>query len=420
MLLEFSCSNHKSIRNKVLFSALAGSDNTNEDMLADINGIRVLKSAVIYGANGSGKSNFVDAIAFVKNLVMNSINHQPGEGIRQIPHKLESVSTDSCYAMQFIANGVRFAFGFTLNNLLVKEEYLYYFPNGRQTKIFERENENFTAGNKFRNKFNSCKDVMKSNRLLLSCAANFSMVQEVQDVFAFFRDELVIYNPNNGVDESWMNYSLHQMNTNPEMKQAVLKLMRGLDMGVQDIKVKIEQADVDATALPDFLSDDFKSNLLREKINVVSARVVYDTFETDLFTEESNGVKKLFAFLSPFMDIMMNGKILICDELETSLHESLVHGLVRLFMQQKYESQAQLFFTTHDTSLLDTDIFRRDQIWFTELDQKDRSTELYSLIEVKNIRKDEKFGKGYISGRYGAIPMLNVNFADIVRKAERG
>ena len=93
MLLEFSCSNHKSIRNKIIFSTIAGSDTSFEENTEEIAGIKVLKSAVVYGANGSGKSNFIDAISFVKNLVMNSITYQPGQGIRQIPHKLEGIGT---------------------------------------------------------------------------------------------------------------------------------------------------------------------------------------------------------------------------------------------------------------------------------------------------------------------------------------
>ena len=174
MLLEFMCSNHKSIRKPVLFSSLAGSDTSNEEHLLKFGNNKVLKSAVIYGANGSGKSNFIDAISFVQRLVINSINLQPGEGIRQTANKLEGATCDTCYSMQFVFEGVRYAYGFTLNSLLVKQEYLYFFPNGKQTKIFERTGEDFVTGNSFRGKLKTCKDVLKPNRLLLSCAANFS------------------------------------------------------------------------------------------------------------------------------------------------------------------------------------------------------------------------------------------------------
>jgi hypothetical protein len=126
MLLEFACSNHKSIRSEVVFSAVAGTDTTYEDKIKVIDGTRVLKSAVVYGANGSGKSNFIDAISFVKNLVMGSISNPPGQGIRQMPHKLDGFDKDSTYRIQFITNDVRYVFGFTLKNMVVVDEYLRF------------------------------------------------------------------------------------------------------------------------------------------------------------------------------------------------------------------------------------------------------------------------------------------------------
>ena len=412
MLLEFSCSNHRSIRDEVLFSAIAGTDRTHAENIERVAGVEVLKAAVIYGANGSGKSNFIDAISFVKNLVSNSINHQPGQGILQTPHKLDGYERKSNYKIQFIVDGIRYAFGFSLKNMLVVEEYLYYFPNGRQTKIFERVGEEYSAGRNFRNRFNSCKDVLKPNRLMLSCAANFSSVDEVIAAYHFFNDELVIYSSAN--QENWMNYSLHQINANEQMKAIVLKLLDTLDTGIKDIHVDIKKEDLDVSHLPPFLSDEFKKVLLQEKIDAISAKVLYEGFETDLISEESTGIKKLFGILCPFIDIMVNGKVLVCDELETNLHESLLFGLVKQFVNMRGSKPAQLIFTTHETGLLNLDLFRRDQIWFTEIKLADRSTDLFSLTEIKNVRKDENFGKGYIAGKYGAIPMLNLNFANVI------
>lgn len=412
MLLEFACSNHKSIRGEVLFSTLAGKDNTYEDRTYNMDGVRVLKSAVIYGANGSGKSNFIDAISFVKRLVMNSITHQPGQGIRQLPHKLEGFEKESAYRIQFVTKRIRYVFGFSLKNMLVSDEYLYYFPNNRQTKIFERSGNTFSAGRNFRGKFSACKEVLKPNRLLLSCAANFSSVQEVIDAFTFFSDELVIYGSGN--QDNWMNYSMYQMNSNPKIKAAVVAFLSELGTGIKDIHISIDQKKLDSAELPPFLSDDFKAFLLQNSVDAITAKVEYESFKTDLIQEESTGIKKLFAILCPLIDIIVNGKVLICDELESSFHESLVYGLVKLFMDADAEKYAQLIFTTHETGLLNLDLFRRDQIWFTELTEKERATDLYSLAEIKNVRKEENFGKGYIAGKYGAIPMLNLNFADIV------
>lgn len=413
MLLEFKCKNHKSIKNEVIFSSLATKDTFNEEYLYNFNDLKVLKSAVIYGANGSGKSNFIDAISFMKSLVTNSINYQPGRGINYSPHKLNGMDSESSYSMQFVKDGIRYAYGFSVQQMLIKDEYLYYFPKGRQAKIFDRNGLDFEEGSKFKGRFNNCKEVLKPNRLLLSCAANFTNIEEVENSYRFFSEELVIYSNVN--QENWMQYSLRQFNSNPEIKNLSLSFMREIGIDIQDIKINIEESEIPQFAIPDFLSDEFKNKILSEGMHKITATVKYPTFETDLFSEESTGIQKLFAFLCPFLDIILKGKVLICDELETSLHESLVYSLLKTFLSFKGNGQSQIFFTTHDTSLLSLDLFRRDQIWFTELNGTDRSTELYSLAEIKNVRKDENYGKGYISGRYGAIPMLNENLASLLK-----
>ena len=418
MLLEFSCTNHKSIRGEILFSMMAGSDETMEERNYPLGSGRVLRSAVIYGANGSGKSNFIDAVAFVKNLVVSSINNPPGAGVKQQPHKLASFNTDSTYKMQFIAGNVRYAYGFSLKQMLVSDEYLYYFPNGRQTKIFERTGEQFSGGSKFRGQFTACREVLKPNRLLLSCAANFSTVQVVQDVYNFFASDLVIYGL--ASQTNWLNYSLHQMYDKPEMRRAVINFLAGLGTGIRDIEISIAHKKMQSDDLPPFLSDEFKAMLLQQEVDDIKASVVYDNFVTDLLREESTGIKKLFGLLGPIIDISVNGKVLLCDELESSLHESLLYGLVKWFADIQTDKSPQMIFTTHETGLLNLDLFRRDQIWFTEMRQEDRSTDLYSLAEVKQVRKEENFEKGYIAGRYGAIPMLNLDFAHVIAQMQKG
>lgn len=416
MLLEFSCSNHKSIKNKITFSAIASSDDSNENLLFNYGSFRVLKNAVIYGANGSGKSNFISAISYMKFLVVNSINNQPGSFIGQTPHKLLGLSNDSEYTMQFITKGIRYAYGFTLNNAEVSEEYLYYFPNGRQVKIFERTKGEYVAGDKFKGKFDSCKDVLKPNRLFLSCAANFSSVDETEKVYSFFNNELVIYS--SGVRDNWLDYSLTKMNSDPSMKDLALSFMRGLGVEVSDIKIDIEQKQLSPELLPPFLSEEAKQQILKNAVNHIKASVVYDSFEVDLISEESAGIKKLFEIICPLLDIIINGKVLICDELETNLHEAVVYKLVDIFRQLESKNFPQMFFSTHDTSILNLSLFRRDQIWFTEMKKDERSTDMYSLSEIKNVRKDENVVKGYISGKYGAIPMLNESLATVIQKLQ--
>lgn len=412
MLLEFSCSNHKSINNKILFSMLPTKENTYEDNIETVAGFRILRSALIYGSNGSGKSNLVDSIAFVKNLVMNSINYNLGQGIVQVPHKINGYKKESTYQVQFVKNGIRYMYGFSIKNMIIVEEYLYYTPNGRQSKIFDRKEDEYTAGSKFRGKFTSCKDVLKPNKLMLSCAANFTAITEVIEAYKFFSEDLVIYGPY--YQEHWMNYSLYQIKSNPEIKQSVLAFLTALGTDIKDIKIETGRKIFNESELPPFLSDEFKNMLLQDGIDSIKAKVVYDKFETDLMADESTGIQKLFALLSPIIDIMRKGKVLVCDELESGLHEALVYGIVKLFMGNDIHRNAQMICTTHESGLLNLDFLRRDQIWFTELEKDGRSTDLYSLAEIKNVRKEDNYGKGYVSGKYGAIPMLNIDFANIV------
>ena len=202
------------------------------------------------------------------------------------------------------------------------------------------------------------------------------------------------------------------------MRSAAVSLLRGLGLGIEDIRVSIDKQSIEISQLPPILSDDFKQ-ALSQGFDSVSAKLVYRQFETDLMQEESTGVKKLVSMVCPLLDIMGKGKTLVCDELEANLHESIVYELVRAFSDSELNESAQLLFTTHETGLLDFDLFRRDQIWFTEMRMEDRSTDLYSLAEVKNVRRDESFKRGYISGRYGAVPMLNSNFADALMDSRR-
>ena len=139
---------------------------------------------------------------------------------------------------------------------------------------------------------------------MLSCAANFSSVKEIEDAYKFFSDELVIYSSNN--QDNWMQYSLYQINTNEEVKQSVIRFMQNLGIGLRDIEVTIDQKKVEADELPPFLDSKFKNIILQGNVDSITAKVIYDGFEIDLMQEESTGVKKLFSLLCPLLDIIMN------------------------------------------------------------------------------------------------------------------
>ncbi|MCM1156535.1 MAG: ATP-binding protein [Roseburia sp.] len=406
MLLEFKCSNHKSIKEEVKFSMIAGSDNTFEDFLKEFGNVKVLRSAIIYGANGSGKSNFISALSFMRDLVSNSINHQPGQGVFQARHKLSGEDIPSEYSVQFVRNDIRYAYGFSVKQNLIQDEYLYYFPKGRQVKIFERNGLEIVPGDRYKSVFDVSISILKENRLFLSCAANYSNVKEIEETFMFFNMDMVVYNPE---INNWTEYSIELMQNNDTIRKVFVDILRALGTGVKDVKVKLEKVKISDLQKELQFPDALKSLLGAQDGNRIEAKVVYDQFEVDLMSEESAGVRRLFQMICPIIDILNKGKILICDELETSLHEAVIFQIVQLFQHYQKNKFAQLIFSTHDTSLLNVDLFRRDQVWFTQLNAE-RATDLYSLVEIRNVRKSENLEKGYVSGKYGAIPMLNKTF----------
>lgn len=422
MLLEFSCKNYKSIKNEIVFSTIASTDDTHEEELKQFSNFRVLRTAAIYGPNGSGKSNFINAIKFMKDLVINSVKNQPGDMVYQSPHKKSNIDIPSEFNIQFVKDNIRYAYGFSLKENLIYEEYLYFFPKGRQVKIFERTNLDVKLGNKYKNNkvlTETKENKLKNNRLFLSCAANETNIKEIERVFLFFSEDIVIYNSD---INDWRNYSIKLMQQNKGVKQLFIKILQHLGTGIKDIKVKYEEKmtnnDVNVNANDHLgILKDIEKILMAFNVKH-EVKIIYDEFETDL-DEESKGIQKLFEIVCPIIDALKYGKIMIFDEIEIGLHESIAYNIIQIFKNYKSDEFAQLIFTTHDTGLLDSNMFRRDEIWFTELD-KERSTDLYSLLEIKNVRKGENIAKGYILGRYGAIPVLNRDFSEIFNSINDG
>ena len=403
MLLEFTCSNYKSIHKRVKLSMIAGSDDTREEELIQYDKYRINRMSVIYGPNGSGKTTLLDAILCAGKLIRNSMKQEPGDILKVPPHKLSKPDEPTEFVFQYVTRGSRFAYGFSVLSGKVDEEFLYYFPNKRQAKIFSRKGLKIDAGDSFRKFSDTSLEALKDNRLFLACAANYTSIPDIENAFLFFKTELQGFsNAGNGS----VIPAIRFMTKHPELKDMYLKIADYLNTGIRNITARYEQITYTADELPDDMPESIKSFLMKKGSTAAEATVVYDQFSTDLESEESTGIKKLFSFLYPYLDTLRKGNVLICDEIESGLHEAIVMGILQLFSQLYPEKNAQIIFTTHDTSLLDGELFRRDQIWFTELDSE-RSTDLYSLAEIRNVRKSENLKRGYVSGKYGAFPMMN-------------
>lgn len=382
MLLEFSCSNFKSIKEKVTFSAIATDNIKNEKYLKKFDDFRVLHTSVIYGPNGAGKSNIFKGIGFMRDLVIKSRENRPGEVLKQPTHKMAH-DKKSEFNMQFIINNIRYAYEFVLKDNLVDEEYLYYFEDKNAMNVFEREEEEVCLGEKFEeNKvlLEIIENEIEDNKLLLSCIGDKSDIFEINNAFLFFKEYLVIQNSDRTTERK---NCIKVMIENEKMRELIISVFREFDSDIRDIKIESSGENLDDKD--------------------IRIKFVYDEFVTDLYEEESTGINKLFDLVLPIVESFINGKVMIVDEIELNLHRNIAYKIISLFNTHLPNNSDQLIFTSHDISLLSLNLFRNDQIWFAQLG-KGRATELYSLVEIKNIRADENIAKGYIMGRYGAVP----------------
>ena len=382
MLLEFSCSNFKSIKEKVTFSAIATDNIKNEKYLKKFDDFRVLHTSVIYGPNGAGKSNIFKGIGFMRDLVIKSRENRPGEVLKQPTHKMAQ-DKKSEFNMQYIINDIRYVYGFVLKDNLVDEEYLYYFEDKNAMNVFEREEGEVCLGEKFEeNKvlLEIIENEIGDNKLLLSCIGDKSDIFEINNAFLFFKEYLVIQNSDVKTERK---NCIKVMMESEKMRELIISVFREFDSDIKDIKIESSGENLDDKD--------------------IRIKFVYDEFETDLYKEESTGINKLFDLVLPIVESFINGKVMIVDEIELNLHRNIAYKIISLFNTHLPNNSDQLIFTSHDISLLNLNLFRNDQIWFAQLG-KDRATELYSLVEIKNIRADENIAKGYIMGRYGAVP----------------
>lgn len=407
MLIEFSVANFKSIKEKQTLSMVAANwiKEHPQNVIAT-HDQRLLASVGIYGANAAGKSNFIDALLFVEWFVTQSQQkRQQGDVIDKIvpflfdQHKASSFSE---FEILFIEGDTRYNYIFAVNEDRVTYERLIAYPKGRQQLWFERT-YNDTSG-KYQWYFNPTnfkgsgdekklwQDTTRDNSLFLSAAIQCNNDQ-LAPVFFWFKEKLVT----NQLKKFLPSYTSLQWQEG-KMQSEILELVKDADTSIDSIEIikipidkfpKEMQKEVQAGKLK-LLSDDimFKH---RGSTRLLS------------FIHESDGTRKMFSLAGPIVDVLQQGKILVIDEIDNSLHPLLVRRLIELFHNKKInQHKAQLVFSTHDTSVLDRHFLRRDQIWFVEKNLEN-ATELYPLSDFK-IRNDEAFGKGYLQGRYGAIP----------------
>jgi hypothetical protein len=430
MLIEFSVGNYRSFKETVTFSMVASKVTAKDKKLDDNNVFNIdnelslLKSAAIYGANASGKSNLAVALCFMQWFVLNSSKEtQVAEVIDVEAFRLstETVGEPSFFEIVFLLDGKRYRYGFEVDTQQVVSEWLFYVPKTRETKLFVRELDRFELSKRFK-EGQGITDKTRNNALFLSVVAQFNGEIAKKILLWFSRTLNVI----SGLDDkTYRSYTVGYFD-NKQYSADIIQFINKLDLGIDNIQ--IEKTPITEVSLTKVLGElSRRKSLLRspeitletelpsQETSITAVKTVHRKYDTegkqislevfDLDKQESEGTKKLFAFAGPILDTLRNGKVLVIDELDARLHPLITKAIIALFNSNETNPQnAQLIFMTHDTNLLNNKIFRRDQIWFTEKN-KQGATDLYSLVEYK-VRNDASFESDYIRGRYGAIPFI--------------
>ena len=416
MLIEFSVGNYRSFKEPVTFSMVAA-NLVAKDKNLDANNVfaadkdlRLLKSAAIYGANASGKSNLARALSFMKQFMINSSKEtQSTDEIDVEPFRLntETEGKPSYFELVFLMDGRKYRYGFEATRERVTSEWLFYVPKVRETKLFERDIDTIRPSKNY--DADGIQQRTRNNALFLSVSAQFN-VELAERILEWLTDNLNIIS---GLDARlYLDYTVKCF-TNNENRSDIVNLIKKLDLGISEIQVDQEDFTVDSP--PDKIPDELKKIIVKAGVKATSIGTEHRKFDSegnykslekfDLGSHESQGTQKVFAFAGPLINALKKGEVLIIDEFDASLHPLISLAIVEMFNSQETNSNnAQLIFITHDTNLLSNKIFRRDQIWFTEKNRYG-ATDLYSLAEYK-IRNDATFESDYIKGRYGAIPYL--------------
>ena len=431
MLIKFSVRNYKVFREQVELSLIASSydKDSNEENIIEVPkfGLHLLKSAVVYGANASGKSKLIEALSFMRYFVRSSSkDKQKGDDIPVEPFRLSTLSENepSEFEVTFIYGDVIYRYGFEATEREIISEWLYYRPNTKEVELFYRDRQQFELHKRsfsgIVNQMVKGKNI-RENALLLSVAAQFND-ERTGNVLEWFNDLRII----SGLREEGYQGFTMGLADQAAYKVKILNLLKEADLGIDDIATKDFDIQDLPKDMPEVLKEFIREKAKDEKTKLFSAVQTshnkYNEFNQivgkvlfSMDDDESSGTNKFFALTGPILEVLEEGSVFVVDELDAKMHPKLVCAIVNLFHSLTTNPKnAQLICNTHDTNLLSSNNFRRDQIWFTEKNRYGAAT-LYSLADFK-VRHSENFEANYIQGKYGAIPYLG-NFSRLFNPA---
>ena len=352
MLIQFTVENHRSIKNSAVISFAASKDKSFEEYLLHPDEKKALLPVLaIYGANAAGKSNVLHAMMTMREMVVgNAAKVSKGQKLPWEP--FGGTKEPTSFEMVFIFQGVRYTYGFSFDAKKIYKEYLYHWPN---------------------------------NKLYLVSSNDWNLPQ-TENAYRWFLEKLTFLMD----EEPATSETVAQIASGDDKKARILKELLLADLGITDVTIKNTSG----------------------KIPVITTthRIINEDGTTDYFQllmeQESVGTQHFFARIGGWLQALENGALLVVDEIEDSLHPLLTRRLIEMVQDKAVNTNgAQLIFTTHDAMLLDLNFFRRDQIWFAEKNDETCATELYSLASFSP-RKGENVRKGYLQGRFGAIPFI--------------
>ena len=416
MLIEFSVENFLSIKGDIRLSLAAGSGKEHREthvMTPELKeGVRstpLVRSAAIYGANAAGKTNLLLALRTMRDIVVDSGRELGSLPITPFLFDPDSEARPTTFEVVGIVNRMRFQFGFSATSEIVTDEWLYTWPRGRIQFWYERTTE--PDGNavrcRFGDKLAGDKEVWRRatrpDALLLSTAVTLNS-ESLLPVFDWFKKVLRVSG-----GSGWTNeFSVKWCRGNS--KDAIVDFLRAADLAIDDVRV--DEEDFSPAMLPDDMPSELRRQMKEELsgAKVVRVHMRHTTgrghsVELDL-NVESDGTQKMFALAAPWLDTLRKGNVIVFDELHDNLHPILVRFLVDWFHDPKVNATgAQLIFTTHDTSILSQDVFRRDQVWFCERNSR-QETNIVPLADFRPRRGVENLERSYLEGRYGALPYV--------------
>ena len=408
MILKIEFENFFSIRDRVRIDFRAANINTTLARELSLNvmewkGVPILKAIGLFGPNASGKSNILKAITFCCRMILDSHLNNEGVTFNFEPFKFDGwQNKPSRFLIDFVCEDVEYEYAFELTRERIISESLYHYPVGRRAKIFVRDAEGkYSFGTGVMTKPSDVALNTSNKNLFLSRASSMNR-GIAQKIYSYFRNQFLLGLVN-------MN-DMSALDSFNAYKKVILKALEICDTDITDIEVRKEQ-------IPAPIVVPGQTELSYKLVDVLRFKTIHRNQKDIMFDmdrEESNGTRKLFQILIRLLDVVKNKKNIMMDEFDMGLHTRLADFILDLIHASE---SSQLLFTSHNTNLIDVKRLRRDQIVFVNK-SGNGATEVYSLYDFKDFRENMDAEKGYIQGRFDAVPYVDSSAQSIKQLLE--